>query len=239
VHALEQQVFVSHTGQDEGAKTFAASILRPALQRAGLAVFMDIDMESGCEWPRRLVHAAADSQVVVVVMSKSYPERFWCMLELDLALNGRPCGARPFVVPVFYDAADRVNELDVQRNWSDDQLLQRLADDELEPVWAECVDPFRWAGNLTALRRVLQHNRRSSFTSKDADDLLARDVVADVLGHMHLAVDVGEVVGFEEQKNMLLAQTHKRLGLWLYGSGESWGTCLHQLLTVDAPGDWW
>ena len=38
---LKRQVFISHTGKDEGAKNFAASILKPALEAAGLAVYMD------------------------------------------------------------------------------------------------------------------------------------------------------------------------------------------------------
>ena len=38
---LRKQVFISHTGQDEGAVNFAASLLKPAFEAAGLEVFME------------------------------------------------------------------------------------------------------------------------------------------------------------------------------------------------------
>eukprot|EP00878_Enallax_costatus_P030997 GHUV01033823.1.p3 GENE.GHUV01033823.1~~GHUV01033823.1.p3 ORF type:complete len:124 (-),score=27.85 GHUV01033823.1:870-1241(-) len=77
---LERQVFISHTGQDQGACNFAASILKPALKAAGLNVFMDFsNLEPGSEWPRELAVAAANSVVVVVVLSRQYTKRKWPM----------------------------------------------------------------------------------------------------------------------------------------------------------------
>jgi hypothetical protein len=101
---LKRQVFISHTGQDEDAKTFAASILKPALEAAGLAVYMDFSsLQLGSSWREELVDAAANSMVVVVVLSRSFTNRFWCMLELDLALHAHHEGGderkRPLVLP--------------------------------------------------------------------------------------------------------------------------------------------
>lgn len=120
---LLRQVFLSHTGQDEGAKNFAVSVLAPALQAAGLTVFTDCgDLQPGSSWPDLLVEAACRSAVTVVVLSKAYTERFWCMLELDLALNGHlqhPRQQTPMVIPVFYDEPRSLGSVQgLQQHWA-------------------------------------------------------------------------------------------------------------------------
>jgi hypothetical protein len=234
---LERQVFISHTGRDGGAKTFAASILRPALEAAGLAVCMDfVSLEPGCKWPEELVGAAANSMVVVVVLSKSYSTRFWCMLELDLALNshhqhqeGGEAGSshsQPLVIPVFYDSPDEVvDAASIRQHWSAGSLEERLRrDEELGPEWVPVVDVSRWADNVVAMAGHWQNLRRNSNqeAEKDEELQLAKRVVKAAVMHIPSLVDVGvEVVGFEEQEAVLLADLGgpERLGVWLYGQG--------------------
>lgn len=102
---LLPQVFISHTGQDENGRVFAANILQPALEQAGLTTFIDhANLELGCDWPAELVKAASTSAVFVVVLTQSYLTRFWCLRELDLALNGHPNhprGAKPYIIPAY------------------------------------------------------------------------------------------------------------------------------------------
>jgi hypothetical protein len=233
-------VFISHTGQDGGAKTFAASILRPAMEAAGLAVCMDfVSLEPGCKWPEELVGAAANSMVVVVVLSKSYTKRFWCMLELDLALNshlqqqeGGEAGSslsQPLVIPVFCDSPDEVvDAASVRQHWEGGNLGERLwRDEQLGPEWAQVVDVPRWAANVFAMVGHRQNLRRKTGTTAEKDEelQLARRVVKAAVRHIPSLVDVGvEVVGFEEQEAALLAELSGRLGLWLYGQGAAcWG----------------
>jgi hypothetical protein len=240
---LKQQVFISHTGQDEGAKTFAASILRPALERAGVKVYMDFtSIEYGESWKHALVDAAANSQVVVLVLSTHYSTRFWCMLELDLALRGLApeAGLRgPVVIPVLYNEWEAVvrgpEEVQVDGvasrwqgmavEWSGEKLLQRLIDEELGAEWCACVDVQRWADELQALQ-ALQHLRRSAFRGKDAERVLAEQVVAAALEHIVRDVHVGDVVGLEVRAAQLLARLSHAdgimapLGLWLHGFGK-------------------
>jgi hypothetical protein len=185
-------VFISHTGQDGGAKTFAASILRPALEAAGLAVCMDFtSLEPGCKWPEELVAAAANSMVVVVVLSESYTQRFWCMLELDLALHshqqqeggeGGSSHVKPLVIPVFYDSPEGIADAaSIRQYWSSaGSLRERLRTDEkLGPEWDEVVDGARWSANITAMTGQLHNLRRKTGQAADKDEelQLARKVV--------------------------------------------------------------
>jgi hypothetical protein len=228
---LKRQVFISHTGQDEDAKTFSASILKPAMEAAGLAVFMDFsNLEMGSKWPQELVDAAANSMVVVVVLSRSFTGRFWCMLELDLALHAHQrkqgimnSSRQPLVLPVFYDCVDTIVDVDaIRQRWSGGLQRRLWRDEELGREWVVSVDVDRWVENIVTLKEELQHMRRSqgsqAFT-KDEDWQLARGVVRVAARHMPCLVAVGGVVGFEEQEAALAAQLGGRLGLWLYGQG--------------------
>jgi hypothetical protein len=227
-------VFISHTGRDEGAKMFAASILKPALEAAGLAVYMDFsNLELGSNWREELVDAAANSMVVVVVLSKTFSNQFWCMLELDLALHahpqqgqGDPCGGTPLVIPVFYDSVDVVVDGDkIRRRWKGDQLRQLQSDEELGPEWAAVVNVGRWANNIVSVKTKVQHMRRKlpdQGSDKDEDWQLARAVVRAAARHIPSLVNAGDVVGFEELEAALVAQLGGRTGLWLYGQGVCW-----------------
>eukprot|EP00878_Enallax_costatus_P024272 GHUV01025897.1.p1 GENE.GHUV01025897.1~~GHUV01025897.1.p1 ORF type:complete len:244 (-),score=68.67 GHUV01025897.1:274-1005(-) len=222
---LERQVFISHTGQDEGARIFAASILKPALEAASLAVFMDFEnLEPGCEWSRELAFAAANSAVVAVVLSKQYTQRRWCMRELDLALHSRRAARKqqqPLVIPVFYD-----NESEI------------LQPDEIVRYWqrkmpASWVDPQRWAENICAMKEERQFvARRILKAAKDEEVGVARRVVDAAVRAVPVQQPVeGTVFGREQEVEQLLKLAPGHLGVWLHGMGE-WHTKLQQL-TLD------
>jgi hypothetical protein len=228
---LKRQVFISHTGQDEDAKTFAASILKPNLEAAGLAVYMDFSsLEMGCSWRQELVDAAANSMVVVVVLSRSFTQQFWCMLELDLALNAhqqnleaQETSRQPLVLPVFYDDVDVVVDAGkIRQRWSGNVQQRLWRDEELGREWVVTVDVGRWVNNICTLKQKVQHVRRSlpgQASAKDHDLQRVRGVVRAAARHVPSLVAVGGVVGFEEQEATLAAELGGRLGLWLYGQG--------------------
>jgi len=221
---LTHQVFISHTGQDKDARDFAASILKPALEAAGLDVYMDFsNLQPGCNWPAELMNAAANSAVVVVVLSQQYTQRFWCMLELDLALNSHSSKQQqqqqgPLVVPVFYHAADSIVQLTaIQEYWTAAKPL-------LEPAERQAwVDVHRWPANIKSLKEQLQHQRLpAEGGSKDGPLHLARRVVAAAVAAIPVQASMNAiVVGTEQQEAELVAQltVPARLGLWLYGCG--------------------
>jgi hypothetical protein len=120
---------------------FAASVLKPALESAGMRVFMDFsDLEAGDAWPQRLVEAASYNMVVVVVLSRSYSQRFWCMYELELAMKN----PKVLVLPIhFHPFSELVPDVGVEAYWTDK---------DLEPERKCLVRPKLWAENLHALK---------------------------------------------------------------------------------------
>ena len=129
--------------------------------------------------------AAANSQVVVAVVSKQYTERYWCMLELDLALNAHSFKAAsssstrssspsqeqgPVVIPVFYDSVDDVLKPQVVgQHWSSpEQLVGQMR------LW---VDADAWASNLRELNKLQGFRRRIKGPTKDEQLQLAWRVV--------------------------------------------------------------
>jgi hypothetical protein len=225
---LKRQVFISHTGKDEDATTFSASILKPALEAAGLAVYMDFsNLQLGSSWREELVDAAANSMVVVVVLSRSFTSRFWCMLELDLTLNAHHEGGDerkwPLVLPVFYDFIDIVvDAAKIQQHWSSNLQQQLWRDEELGREWVATVNVYRWVSNIYTSKEKVQHMRNSlpgQSSAKDDGWQLARGVVRAAARHIPSLVAVRNVVGFEEQEAQLAAELGGRLGLWLHGQG--------------------
>jgi hypothetical protein len=230
-------VFISHTGLDEQAKTFAASILRPALQAAGLPVFMDFsDLEPGCEWPSELLNAASNSAIVVAVLSKTYPKRFWCMQELHVARQRELEGTGnersvPLVIPVFYDAVKDVCPKDdsLEQLWSTSGELYSKASDRYKHL----IMAKAWARNIREMVTHVHGIRRQQLSqapSKDEDLQLALKVVSACIKSQRLppTVDVGYVVGFDKQLAEVaselvggLAAEPPRLGVWLHGPGET------------------
>lgn len=215
---LYQQAFVAHTGQDEAARVFTNSILKPTLEAAGLTVFVDwLSVEPGGMWASQIEDAAINSCVFVAGMSVGFVRRFWCMHELDLALHGRPDAAqqRPLLVPVYFDPEDRI--IAEAACWKSAGL---------PPERQAVADADRWQQNVAQLGH-LKHFRRSSYTSalsyKGTDEAaLAHDVVQAVVRLIPPQADVGTAVGLEQQAEALLEvlQRREKLGVWLHGCGE-------------------
>jgi hypothetical protein len=199
------------------------------------------NLPPGCEWPAALVDAAAHSAVVVVVLSRSYVRRFWCMYELDLALHGNAEQLRakkPLIIPVFYNSPNDILQpggqmqrapVDLQQLWS-----SRIAPGSttMPAERRQCVDPKRWAENFATMRQQLQNLRLSNFPQAKARDYqLARQVVTAALPAAVplLALNRG-LVGYKQQESWLLAQLavpdrqqQPKMGLWLHGMGEICG----------------
>lgn len=154
---LLRQVFFSHTGQDEAAKKFAQSLVPAVLDggygEGGFAtVFENFTDLSPIErlqwhWPKELLENAGNSMVMVVMLSVSFTQRFWCMLEVDLALNLHKGTSRPIVIPVFYDSAtvlqtDVLPPEGIKAFWSSQSL---------SPAQQKVMDLDRWARNWEKL----------------------------------------------------------------------------------------
>ncbi|KEH23575.1 disease resistance protein (TIR-NBS-LRR class) [Medicago truncatula] len=94
-------VFLSFRGNDTRAKFI--SHLYTALENAGIYVFRDDDeIQRGDQISASLLQAIEQSKISIVVLSRSYADSRWCMLELENIMgNSRTQGM--VVVPVFYE----------------------------------------------------------------------------------------------------------------------------------------
>jgi hypothetical protein len=160
-------------------------------------------LEPGDTFQRELMKAAAHSSVFVAVLSKQYVQRFWCMLELDLALHWRKQQQRsqvPVVLPVFFDDYSGISTLeDVKGYWA----MQRITLPLIRLHW---VDPKRWADNYMCCRQQLQNLRLSRYTGQDRESALATAVVQSAMaaGRFARVDSVPGMLGAEEQQQQLL-----------------------------------
>lgn len=187
--SLWRQAFISHTGADRkdgiNSANFATS-LAERLEQNGVQVFIDHQsIEGGDDWRDKLVHHVGRSQVIVVVLSETYFKRYWCMRELDLAIQAvdSQTGPRMIIIPVFYGVQDLGALKRVQEWWwtRDSKALE-----EWRAAWRgmasskEGVDVARWETNL---RRLDQRHQAIRFIRKEAtksseNDLLRRVAIS-------------------------------------------------------------
>jgi len=94
-------VFLSFRGEDCRAKFM--SHLYSSLQNAGIYAFRDDDeIQRGDQISFSLLQAIGQSRISIVVLSTTYANSRWCMLELEKIMDiSRTRGL--VVVPVFYE----------------------------------------------------------------------------------------------------------------------------------------
>jgi hypothetical protein len=223
---LLPQVFISHTGKDLDASTFAASILYPALLAAGVPAFIDHkDVRFGSNWEADLERGAAQSRVVVVVLSNSYQYRFWCMRELHLACRAQDTlDDQLTIIPVFFHDEDTVLQTQgVLQCWgTNGKLYQKQSTDR--QVKINAAD---WVANLAGVARrgaPIFRRQEGQSPAKDEDRRVALEVVRACMGFLPPEQPV-DAVGYEDQLSRVAVQLGdeeegSRLGVWLYGIGE-------------------
>ncbi|CAM9526733.1 unnamed protein product [Chrysoparadoxa australica] len=168
--AVVPRAFISHTGQDENlpnlSPAFFAYKLRDYLVQR-VETFYDADIEKGDDYRDAIRKAARTCQVMVIVLSPTYPLRYWCMLELDLAMKAKDGGANITIIPVYYSISSG-DELAVTEEW-------KAKWTEMHAAGKKGVDVERWERNLVALER-LQGFYLKQFTGKKAQLELEKSV---------------------------------------------------------------
>jgi TIR domain len=153
------QTFISHTGQDRDAATFAGN-LAERLRGIGITFFLDQpSLNGGDDWSNKIVDNAQHSSVMVVVLSESYFQRYWCMRELDLAISMmRHQHKQITIIPVYYGITDLGDMIKTQQSaWQETWDTFALAS-------KEGVDVQRWLANLQWLDQHCQGIRRADKT---------------------------------------------------------------------------
>lgn len=159
------RVFISHTGQDETARNFAAN-LKDRLEDKGIPYFYDLDsLNPGVHWKDCIHDNVETCAVFLAILSPSYFFRYWCMKELHLALS---CHRQ--IIPIYYGIhgpRDLPREKEAFcLSFSDEQ---RVEDDDVE----------QWWGGIHRLPDF-QHLQRCTFTSKDGDVQLQKLVLKSI-----------------------------------------------------------
>ena len=82
-----KKVFLSHTGRTATRLPFVTGLFRE-LERRGIPPFVDYEgIELGTKWAKKIEEKARTCQVFVCILCMTYFEQYWCMHELDLALE--------------------------------------------------------------------------------------------------------------------------------------------------------
>lgn len=168
--------FLSHTGQDNNTAALAGTIFK-LLHDRNVPAFWDarsLGQNTGAHWERAIRACVAASRVVVVLLSGTFCKRFWCMHELDLALQQPQAGPKRKLMPVL-----------LGMKWVD--VVAQV--DSYEADWRsfpqqEHVDVSRWRDNL--LNQLLRYNlllgRDEGWPGKESFHRLA-DRIADCVSN--------------------------------------------------------
>jgi hypothetical protein len=159
-------IFLGHTGQDGTASNFAA-FLSHECKREQVSCFYDADsIRPGIFYDACIQDAVKTCEVFISILSPTYFKWYWCMHELDLAIQ-----AGRYILPVFYGIE---GEKDLQSEKS--ALLEhfsseaRIDHDELNRWWMNVVD---------TLPRI-QGIRCSDFAVKDADIKVIQNIIMSI-----------------------------------------------------------
>lgn len=91
------QAFLSHTGQDEHAATFTEFLSLYLTNQLSIPHFVDFAcIPPGAKWKRTIEQNVQSCPVFVCILSESYLNRYWCMHELDIAIQ-----AKKYIIPVL------------------------------------------------------------------------------------------------------------------------------------------
>lgn len=97
LHPWKYDVFLSFNGETRKGFT---NFLYKALQRRGLRVFRDQELERGTNISSNLLTAIEESRFAIVVLSPKYASSTWCLDELSKIFECME--VRGTILPIFY-----------------------------------------------------------------------------------------------------------------------------------------
>lgn len=167
-------VFVSHTGRDEHGAIFAAHLCH-SLYEDGIDAFFDSkSIQEGELFEEKIVESVKGCAVFVCVLTENYYRRYWCMRELDIAIQSEKT-----LIPVYLpeeppdaDNTEFANEfiaIHSTRRHVDQQVILRWLNNirylkKLQAVWNHSQPKYYQVEmkkcTVRAVKRVL---RREPF----------------------------------------------------------------------------
>jgi hypothetical protein len=164
--AKKYTIFLGHTGQDNTASNFAAFLSREC-KHEQVSCFYDMgSIGIGIFYDECIRDAVKTCEVFISILSPTYFKRYWCMHELDLAMQAGRC-----ILPVFY-GIEGEKDLPYEKSAFLEHFSSeaRVEHDELNRWWTNVAD---------ALPRI-QGIRRSDFAIKDADIKVIENIMMNV-----------------------------------------------------------
>ncbi|XP_028768709.1 TMV resistance protein N-like [Neltuma alba] len=96
----KHDLFISFRGKDTG-RCFVPHLRKELLQKK-IKPYVDEDLKRGAKISSSLRRAIQESQISVVIFSKSYASSAWCLNELEQIIECKNVN-KQIVLPVFYD----------------------------------------------------------------------------------------------------------------------------------------
>lgn len=160
--------FLSHTGRDTTSCQFTV-YLKEKAESLNIPCFCDYaSIPPATPWAKYIEKAVTECQAFVAILSPEYFRRYWCMHELDLAIQH----SRP-VLPVYYSLSGP-EEFPDEGVFCDFFKNDRRLHTE-EGV-ADMDRLHRWWRNINQLKDI-QDLRRGESTGKGADLVLQGKVI--------------------------------------------------------------
>ncbi|KAG0566025.1 hypothetical protein KC19_7G032500 [Ceratodon purpureus] len=186
----EHEVFLSHSGMQ---KPFVHDLFKDFLNVPRFQFnkpFFDVQdasLPKGEKWKDRLIKAARNCKVAVLILTKDYLTSLWPMLELLHFIDAQKTDNPDMkLVPVFYD----------------DLLPSHLSDEVIKDCWKVEWEHLIGTGSSVKLRRIsltVELCQEALRTLKDINgikarsfesfELLRKDIVSKVLKHLPSGFD--------------------------------------------------
>lgn len=163
------RAFICHTGQDPDARNFAAH-LAEALSMDGFHIFFDAySIRAGVPWKEEIDRNVKECTIFVCIMSKTFFFRYWCLHELDLALQWNKK-----IIPVYYQCGPPKVDNDFQSSLKKSlQSSEKEVDDE-----TFC----RFCQNVTGLHDIQGIRNYYSREAKLSQVAFIKQIVAEIDG---------------------------------------------------------
>ena len=141
---MKNYIFVSYSHRD---KQLIRSLI-DRLERKGLSIWYDKDIEPGTLWDDVIKGSLKDAAVVLMFISSSFIKSEYCRLELRLSLE-----QKKHIIPVYLENARFEPELQEQIDRIQQTTVSPVSEDEFVqslikmPVVEKCQTRYRSSGS--------------------------------------------------------------------------------------------
>ena len=216
--AVAKQAYISYVHGDGTDMSYMfAGMLAECLENNGVPVFRDSEgLRYGNDW-QYIRREAQNSSVVVLVISRRYVTRYWCMSELDWAVRAKLDGRKDItIIPVLLDT--RFKELPKwELDWQDELDATHSSD-----TAGQLID--QWKEDVQYLSENAQAARFAEFLGDDPLLSLVDEVALRVFQQLPPAyrISIDGAIGLDDRVDKVidLLKTKAKDMIGIVGAGE-------------------